>query len=44
MCGMAFLTIVANGLTCSKVVDYVGMIHIPGIKRKLFKRCIKDIL
>jgi hypothetical protein len=44
MCGMAFLTIVANGLTCNKVVAYVEMIHYPEIKRKLFKRCVKDIL
>jgi hypothetical protein len=44
MCGMAFLTIVVNGLTCGKVVDYVEMIHYPEIKRKLFKRCVKDVL
>jgi NhaP-type Na+/H+ or K+/H+ antiporter len=44
MCGMAVLTIVANGLTCGKLVDYVEMIHYPEIKRKLFKRCIKDVL
>lgn len=44
MCGMAFLTIVANGLTCGKLVDYVEMIHYPEIKRKLFRRCVKDVL
>jgi hypothetical protein len=44
MCGMAFLTIVVNGLTCGKLVDYVEMIHYPEIKRKLFRRCVKDIL
>jgi hypothetical protein len=44
MCGMAVLTIVVNGLTCGKLVDYVEMIHYPEIKKKLFKRCIKDVL
>jgi NhaP-type Na+/H+ or K+/H+ antiporter len=44
MCGMAVLTIVINGFTCGKVVDYVEMIKSPEIKRKLFKRCVTDIL
>ncbi len=44
MCGMAFLTIVLNGFTCGKLVDYVEMIHYPEIKKKLFKRCIKTVL
>lgn len=44
MCGMAFLTIVVNGFTCGKLVDYVEMIHYPEIKKKLFKRCIKTVL
>ncbi len=44
MCGMAVLTIVVNGLTCGKLVDYVEMVHYPEIKKKLFKRCIKDVL
>ena len=38
------LTIVVNGLTCGKVVDYVEMIHYPEIKRKLFRRCVKEVL
>lgn len=29
MCGMAMLTIVVNGLTCGKVVNYVDMISYP---------------
>ena len=29
MCGMAMLTIVVNGLTCSKLVGYLEMIRIP---------------
>ena len=29
MCGMAMLTIVVNGLTCDKVVNYVEMISYP---------------
>ena len=44
MCGMAMLTIVVNGLTCKYVVNYVEMIHIPEIKGKLLKRCIKEVL
>lgn len=44
MCGMAVLTIVVNGFTCGKLVDYVEMIRYPEIKKKLFKRCIKDVL
>lgn len=44
MCGMAFLTIVLNGLTCGKVVNYVEMIHIPPIKAKLLKRSLRAVL
>jgi hypothetical protein len=44
MCGMAFLTIVVNGLTCGKLVNFVGMIYYPEIKKKLYKRCVKNIL
>ena len=44
MCGMAVLTIVVNGLTCGHVVNYVEMISYPEIKRKLLKRCVKDVL
>lgn len=44
MCGMAVLTTVINGLTCGKVIDYVEMVHYPEIKRKLFKRCVNDVL
>ena len=44
MCGMAMLTIVVNGLTCGKVVNHLEMISYPEIKRKLLKRCVKDVL
>lgn len=44
MCGMAMMTIIVNGLTCGKVVNYVEMISYPEIKRKLLKRCVKDVL
>ena len=44
MCGMAMLTIIVNGLTCGKVVNYVDMISYPEIKRKLLKRSIKTVL
>lgn len=44
MCGMAVMTIVVNGLTCGKIVNYIEMIHVPEIKNKLFKRCVKEIL
>lgn len=44
MCGMAFMTIVFNGLTCGKVVSYVEMIHIPPIKAKLLKRSLRAVL
>lgn len=44
MCGMAVLTIVVNGLTCGKVVQYVEMVSYPEIKRKLLKRCVKEVL
>lgn len=27
MCGMAMLTIIVNGLTCGKLVNYVEMIN-----------------
>lgn len=35
------LTILVNGLTCGKLVNYVEMIVEPEIKKKLLKRCIK---
>lgn len=38
------LTIVVNGLTCSKLVGYLEMIRVPEIKEKLLKRCIKKVL
>ena len=44
MCGMAFLTIVLNGLTCGKVVQWVEMIRIPPIKGKLLKRALRAVL
>lgn len=44
MCGMAVMTIIVNGLTCGKLVDYVEMIHYPEIKKKLFRRCVEAVL
>jgi len=44
MCGMAMMTILVNGLTAGKVVEYVQMITIPEIKGKLLNRCLKKIL
>ena len=44
MCGMACLTIVLNGLTCGKVVNYVEMIRVPPIKGKLLKRSLRSVL
>ncbi len=44
MCGMAFLTIVVNGLTCGKLVAYLGMIEYPMIKEKLLRRCVRGVL
>ena len=41
MAGMVVMTVVINGLTTKKVLDYVEMIHVPEIKIKLFKRCVK---
>ena len=41
---MASLTIVVNGLTCGKVVSYIEMISYPEIKKKLLKRCIRNVL
>ena len=43
MSGMAVLTILVNGLTCGKLVNYVQMIVTPPIKDKLFERCLKKI-
>ncbi|MBS1889752.1 MAG: hypothetical protein JST59_00535 [Actinobacteria bacterium] len=43
MSGMAVLTILVNGLTCSKLVNYVQMIVTPPIKDKLFEICLKKI-
>ena len=44
MCGMAMMTIIVNGLTCGKVVDYVQMINTPEIKEKMLRRCVRRIL
>lgn len=41
MGGMVLMTVIINGLTCKKILEYVEMIHIPEIKVKLFKKCIK---
>ena len=41
---MAILTIIINGLTCGKVVNALGMIHEPHIKRKLMSKSVRDIL
>ena len=43
-CGIAVLTVVVNGLTCGKVVDALGMINYPHIKRKLLSKCVRDVL
>lgn len=44
MCGMAMLTIIVNGLTCKKLVDYLEMIKVPEIKNKLLQKCLKRVL
>ena len=44
MCGMACFTIVLNGLTCGKVVNFVEMIRVPPIKGKLLKRALRAVL
>ena len=41
---MVIMTVLVNGLTCKKVVEWVEMIHVPQIKLKLLKKCIKDVL
>ncbi len=38
------MTVIINGLTCKKVVQYVEMIHIPEIKIKLLKKCLNVVL
>ena len=38
------MTIIVNGLTCGKVVDYVQMINTPEIKEKMLRRCVRRIL
>ncbi len=41
MGGMVVMTVIINGLTTKRLLDYVEMIHVPEIKLKLFKRCVK---
>jgi hypothetical protein len=43
MSGMATMSILLNGLTCSKVVDYMEMITVPAVKDRLFKSCLKKV-
>ena len=38
------MTVLINGLTCKKVVEWVEMINVPQIKIKLLKKCIKEVL
>lgn len=38
------MTVIINGLTVKKVVEYVEMIHIPQIKVKLLKKCLTEVL
>jgi hypothetical protein len=44
MGGMVLLTVLINGLTSKKILEYIEMIHIPEIKIKLFKKCVKEVL
>ncbi len=44
MGGMVVLTVIINGLSCKKILDYIEIIHVPEIKLKLFKRCVKEVL
>jgi hypothetical protein len=44
MGGIATMTLLINGTTCSRVVNYVEMIEKPPIKEKLYQRCLKDII
>lgn len=39
MSGMATLTLLVNGTTCSSLVRYLKMIEVPPIKHKLYKNC-----
>lgn len=41
MGGMVLMTVIINGLTSKKILEYIEMIHIPEIKIKLFKKCVK---
>lgn len=41
MGGMVIMTVVVNGLTVKKILDYIDIIHVPEIKLKLFKKCVK---
>ena len=43
-CGMAVMTIIINGLTCGKIVNALGMVNYPHIKRKLLSKCVRDVL
>lgn len=44
MGGMVLMTVIINGLTSKKILEYIEMIHIPEIKIKLFKKCVKEVL
>ena len=38
------MTLLINGTTCGRLVNYVEMIDKPAIKQKLYQRCLKDII
>ena len=40
MAGVATLTLLVNGTTCTALVNYLNMITVPEIKKKMLKRCL----
>lgn len=42
--GMATLTLLINGTTCGKLVNYVEMIEKPAVKEKLYRKALSDIM
>lgn len=41
--GMTMLTVLVNGLTCSRFLNYIEMVVISPIKSKLLKLCLRKI-
>lgn len=44
MAGMAAMTNLVNGTTCKALVEYLNMIQIPVVKKKVYRSYLKELI